>query len=134
MASRTKLTTKGFEQYLERLAQAGRDIDQVSDEALIQGGEILLNGMKTRVPKGETHNLEKSLKVDGPHQDGNFHFVEVGVLDADADTARYGNVQEYSSASTPAHPYIRPTLDGDMAKVRAAMKRVFIAAEIGIER
>lgn len=134
MASRTKLTTKGFEQYLERLAQAGRDIDQVSDEALIQGGEILLNGMKTRVPKGETHNLEKSLKVDGPHQDGNFHFVEVGVIDASADVSRYGNAQEFGTANMAAQPYIRPTLDGDMTKTRAEMKKVFVAAEIGIER
>lgn len=132
MPIKTRLTTKGFAEYLERLQKAGRDIDAVSDQALAQGGEILLGGMKTRVPK-DTHNLENSLKIDGPHQDGSFHYIEVGVIDADDDTARYGNVQEFSSAHTPAQPYVRPTLDGDMAKARAEMRKVFVNAEVGID-
>lgn len=133
MPIKTRLTTKGFAEYLERLQKAGKDIDRVSDQALKAGGEIILTGMKTRVPK-DTHNLENAIKIDGPHQDGNFHYVEVGVIDADADTARYGNVQEFGSAHTPAQPYVRPTLDGDMAKARAEMKRVFVAADVGIEK
>lgn len=132
MPIKTRLTTKGFEAYLERLARAGQDIDRISDQALTQGGEILLNGMKTRVPK-DTHNLENSLIMDGPRQDGNFHFIDVGVIKADADVARYGNVQEFGSSNTAAQPYIRPTFDGDMSKARAEMKKVFIAAEVGIE-
>jgi len=130
---KTRLETKGFSEYLERLAKAGRDIDAVSGEALAAGGEILLNGMVTRVPV-DTHNLQSHLKVDGPHQDGNFHYVEVGLVRADADTARYGNVQEFGSSNTPAQPYIRPTLDGDMSKARAEMKRVFIQADVGIDK
>jgi hypothetical protein len=82
--------------------------------------------MKQRVPK-DTHNLERHLELVGPVQDGNFHYVEVGIpASADANTARYGNVQEYGSARTPAQPYIRPTLDHDMSKARAEMKKVFV--------
>lgn len=127
MAVRAKLETKGFAEYLERIAQAGQDVDQAAAEALQAGGEVLLSGMQRRVPK-DTHNLEQHLVVDGPHQDGNFHYVEVGLSkSADADTARYGNAQEYGTSSMAAQPYIRPTLDTDMAKARRAMRDVFKA-------
>lgn len=132
MPIKSRITTKGFEEYLEKLARAGRDIDHVSDQALQAGGEILLNGMQTRVPK-LTHNLESDLGVDGPHSDGNLHYIDVGLVHADADTARYGNVQEFGSATTAAQPYIRPTLDGDMTKARAEMKKILVAAEMGID-
>jgi len=132
MPIKTRITTQGFSEYLERLAKAGRDIDAVSDEALREGGEILLNGMRTRVPI-DTHNLQQGLAVDGPHQDGNFHYVEVGLVNADAETARYGTAQEYGWSDHAGQPYIRPTLDGDMSKARAEMKKVFVAAEVGID-
>jgi HK97 gp10 family phage protein len=125
MAVRSRLETKGFAEYLEKLAAAGQDIDAVSDEALAAGGEVLLDGMQRRVPK-DTHNLEHHLTVDGPHQDGNFHYVLVGIdKRADADTVRYGNAQEYGTSSMGAQSYIRPTLDSDMGRARAAMRQVF---------
>lgn len=125
MPVRSRITTKGFEEYLERIARAGKDIDQITDQALSTGGEILLDGMLRRVPR-DTENLASKLALMGPFRDGNFHYVEVGLSkEADKDTARYGNVQEYGAADTPAQPYVRPTLDHDFAKARAAMRGVF---------
>jgi HK97 gp10 family phage protein len=122
MTVRVKLETKGLSEYLERIQKAGQDIDRVAGEMLEAGGEILLGGMQRRVPK-DTHNLEHHLDIDGPHQDGNFHYIEVGLVrGTDADTARYGNAQEYGTARTPAQSYIRPTIDHDMTKARKAMK------------
>jgi HK97 gp10 family phage protein len=125
MTTRLKLETKGFAEYLEKIAQAGINVDQAAAGALLAGGEILLDGMKRRVPK-DTHNLEKHLTVDGPHRDGNFHYVVVGLAKStDAVTARYGNAQEYGTSSMGAQPYIRPTLDTDMRRARQAMKESF---------
>ena len=132
MPIKTRLTTQGFSEYLEKVARAGRDIDLVADEALKAGGEILLDGMQRRVPVGtaphDPHpgNLKAHLELMGPVQDGNFHYVDVGLgKGTDADTARYGNVQEFSSATTPAQPYVRPTLDSDMGKAKKAMRAIF---------
>ena len=124
MPIKTRLTTKGFAEYLERLAQAGKNIDAIAGEALLAGGEVLLEGMRRRVPV-DTHNLQNHLKLAGPTQDGNFSYVEVGLVGADAETARYGNVQEFGSSSMAAQPYVRPTMDEDMKKARAKMKEVF---------
>ena len=85
---------------------------------------MLLEGMERRVPK-DTHNLEQHLERTGPEQDGNYVFVFVGLSkNTDADTARYGNAQEYGTSSMTAQPYIRPTLDSDMGAARKAMRKV----------
>jgi len=125
MPIKTRLTTSGFAEYLEKAIQMGLAIDPVTDEALQAGGQILKTGMRERVAK-DTHNLENHIDCSQPQQEGNVHFVEIGLLrDTDPDTARYGNVQEFGSTKMPAHPYVRPTLDSDMGKARAAMRQVF---------
>jgi HK97 gp10 family phage protein len=124
MTVRAKLTTSGFSEYLEKLAQAGKDVDQAAAAALEAGGDVLLEGMERRVPK-DTHNLEQHLERTEPEQDGNYVFVLVGLSkDTDAATARYGNAQEYGTSSMTAQPYIRPTLDSDMSAARKAMRKV----------
>ena len=108
MTTRAKLETKGFAEYLERIVQAGLDVDQVSDQALQAGGEVLLSGMQRRVAK-DTHNLEKHLTVDGPHQDGNFHYIEVGLSKkADAETLVRSHFE--SIPRRPAPPVSVPRL------------------------
>src|SRR4030066_619518 len=123
MTVREKLDTKGFSEYIERIAQAGQDVDQAAAAALAAGGDVLLEGMQRRVPK-DTPNLEQHLERTAPQQDGNYIFVEVGLSKkADAETARYGTAQEYGTSSMAAQPYIRPTLDSDMGKARKVMKK-----------
>lgn len=119
--TRTTLTLKGLEDQLEQVAAAGRDVDAAAQAALQAGGEVLLDGMMRRAPEA-TGNLKRHIVMDGPHQDGNYHYVVVGVVGADAETARYGNAQEYGTKSMPAHSYIRTTMDGDKARARAAMR------------
>lgn len=124
MATWVKLTTKGFDEYLENLARAGHNIDMITAKALQAGGGVLLKGMQRRVPK-DTCNLEKHLVIWGPKQDGNFIYILVGLVNADADTARYGTAQEYGTSSMAAQPYIRPTLDEDKGQAGKAMLVVF---------
>jgi HK97 gp10 family phage protein len=124
MATRVIFSTKEITNYLEDLVNKGKNIDQVVPRALKAGGQILLDGMKRRVRK-DTHNLEDHLDMDGPHQDGNYHFIRVGLSQkTDAETARYGNAQEYGTSSMPAQSYIRATMDHDRGKARKAMLAV----------
>ena len=125
MTTRAKISTKGFEEYLEKLASIGADVDESIQRALIAGAEVAVEGMRRRVPK-DTHNLEKHIQATEVKQNGNFSFVEIGVLNADDETARYGNAQEYGTSSMPAQPYIRPTIAEDREKIRRAMKESLI--------
>lgn len=121
MANKGKLTLNGVDAHLERLAQLGRDVRTDAAEALQAGGEVAQEGMKKRVRK-DTRNLEEHLVVNAPVIDGNFVSVEVGLIGADADTARYGNAQEFGTSSMPGQSYVRATLDNDRSKIRAAIR------------
>lgn len=121
MSTTGKLDLRGLSAYLEDLAQAGQDVDAAAQRALEAGAQPILTQMKIDVPK-DTHNLEGHLDVDGPHREGNFSYVDVGVITDDKETAIYGNVQEYGSSSVEAHPYIRPALKGKRAAAMRAMK------------
>jgi hypothetical protein len=131
MPVRYKLETKGFSEYLEKLARAGKAIDPIADVALTAGGDVLLAGMDRRVPR-DTGNLQAHLERSEPEQDGNFHSVTVGIsADTDADTARYGAAQEYGwGPDHPAQAYIRPAIDEDMKSARGCdeggLYKVFI--------
>ena len=123
MVCRASFTLKGLDEYLEKIAQAGLDVDQAAAHAVVAGGDVLVTGMVKRAPE-KTGNLKRHLQRTKPVLEGNVTFILVGVLDGeylpDAKLATYANVQEYGSAHTPAHPYIRPTFDEDKSKMRAA--------------
>ena len=125
MSTRTIFSTKGFEEYLEKIAQTGDAVDPAAERAVMAGAEVAQAGMQKRVPK-DTHNLEEHIKIKGPQKNGNFVFAEVGVIHekafTDAETARYGNAQEFGSSSMPAQPYVRPTMKRDKSKIRKAEK------------
>jgi len=121
VATSGRLEFSGLANYLEDLAQAGQDVDAAAQRALSKGAEEILPVMQALVPK-DTHNLEGHLSIDGPHQDGNFSYVDIGIIEADKETAIYGNVQEYGSSSAAAQPYIRPALKSRKAAAMRAMK------------
>lgn len=125
MATQTRLSTSGFEEYLEKLARAGADIDAAADKALLKGCEVVQAEMVSLAPK-KTLNLAEHIQIKGPIRDGNVHYAEVGVIHdkkfTDADTARYGNAQEYGSVKNAAHPYIRPGIANSASKGKKAMK------------
>jgi HK97 gp10 family phage protein len=123
MTVRYVFDLKGLSEYLEKIVQAGEDVDEAAARAVTAGGDVLVQGMQGRVAV-LTGNLKEHISRTEPVRDGNYTYIDVGVLDgenlADADTARYGNAQEFGTASMPAHPYIRPAIDEDKSKVRAA--------------
>ena len=111
---------RGIAEYMEQIEAAGGDIMAAATRAVDAGSEVILAGMQRRVPV-LTGNLKNHLgqKIETSGDDVIAH---VGLLDPDADTARYGNVQEYGSASMPAHPYVRPAFDNDATRARRAMR------------
>ena len=121
MPVRATVSTKGLEGLLEALAKKGANLDAVAGQAVQAAGDVMLAEMQGRVPV-DTGNLKDTLAVDGPHQSGNYTYVEVGIpRSADAETVRYGTVQEYGSARTPAKSYIRAAGETKKSAARKAM-------------
>ena len=131
---RVTWSTSGFDEYLEQLDKAGKNVDEVAPQALQAGAEVLLAGMAQRVPR-DTGNLADHLGIYGPFQDVSDHFVYVGLWrgkNVSRELAIYATVMEFGSVHTPARSYIRATLDQDGRKARAAMVAVF-KQELGLE-
>jgi HK97 gp10 family phage protein len=123
MAVHGSLTLKGLDEYLEKLVQAGKDVDKAAANALIAGGDVILAGEQDRVAR-LTGELASKLERTELKQEGNYISVQVGVsINAEDEIARYGNAQEFGTATMPAHPYIRPAFDEDKGKARAAERK-----------
>lgn len=69
MATSAKLTLKGLEEYLEKIAAAGKDVDEAVAKAVLAGAEVLQEGMQMRAPE-RTGNLKNNIRIYGPEQDG----------------------------------------------------------------
>jgi HK97 gp10 family phage protein len=122
MTVRVQWKMDGFGKYLEDIAKAGQNVDAACDRAVSAGGDVILAGMQERVHK-LTGNLEANLECTAPAADGNFHYIEVGMRKGvDADTARYGNAQEYGGSKNPPNSYIRAGFDEKRSAARAAMR------------
>ena len=114
---------KGLDEYIEEIQRTGRDVDAAVARAASQGADVLLNDMQALVPVDEG-DLQGELKVDGPHQDGNRIYIEIGLIDAPKEIAIYGNVQEFGSPSKniPAQSYVRAAWDRMKSKIMQAVK------------
>lgn len=123
MTTKAKFDLRGMSEYLEEIQQAGLDIDAAAQRALEAGGAVLEAEMDRLVPVDQG-DLQNAIVIDGPHQEGNFSYVEVGVVNADVHTAIVGNVQEYGSPSKniKAQPYIRPAIDRKKSAVKNAIR------------
>jgi HK97 gp10 family phage protein len=140
MTCRYQFDLKGMSEYLEEIARAGQNVDAAAAAAVTAGGSVVHAAMLEKVPVGEAPddphpgNLKRHLVLTPAQQDGNFIWVDVGMdLDADADTAIYGNVQEYGSAHNHAQPYIRPSFDNNKRQVRQAEKQTLVEMGVPIE-
>lgn len=120
MAIKAKISTIGFDRAFETIRRAGGSIEAAADRALLAGARVLFVEMKSLVPV-DTHNLEEHIEIGDVDVNGTFRAVEVGLVNADAETARYGAVQEYGSSSVAPQSYIRAAVDGAGKAARRAM-------------
>jgi hypothetical protein len=126
------LKLEGFEEYLEELVKAGKDIDRVAEEGLDKGADVFVAGMQRRAPYGR---IRTRIRKSGMGRDGNKRYIYVGVLrGTEAEDARIANVWEFGGPGKKAgrmhrvitaRPFIRPSLRQDAGKARKAMEDIF---------
>lgn len=122
---------KGLQQMLEDLDELERNqIDAIAVDMLDAGAEVALAGMQKRV-RVKTGKLKGSLKRSEVRRDGNVSVVDIGLLDAPAEVARYGTVHEFGSSSVGAKSYIRATMNEDKGKIYRAMKARMVERGLG---
>ena len=125
MTTRASFDLKGMNKYLEDIQKAGVDIDLAAAGALMEGAEPLHVEMKDLVPF-DTGDLSSHIQIKGPTREGNITFIEVGVINADANTAKKGNAQEYGWISGgkfhKGKSYIRAAIASKKSAVMKAIR------------
>jgi len=110
MPTKVTLTLDGFDQYLEDLVKAGEDIDQVADEALAAGADVLVEGMRRRA--SWSRRIPPFINRSRVMRDGNKHFVYIGVLHGSPlPIARMAATYEFGGRKV-AREYKRKNEDG----------------------
>jgi len=117
--------TWNLDDYLEQLAQAGEDVDDVVTDLLDENsneiGGLLFHNLR-RTSETWTGATAKTLFVDPVKRDGNYIFVELGAKTGIDPAAWY---KEYGTPRQAAEPFLRPTLVFLRRKhLRAMMERV----------
>jgi HK97 gp10 family phage protein len=132
MVTHVTFTMKGFDEYKALLDKTEKEIDNAAYNAVRAGANVLRAGMRRRAPV-KTGRLKNHIRIKLYRVKGH-PYADVGLIHekdfTPADVARYGNVQEYGSADTPAHPFIRPTIAEDAGAARQAMRDSLIASGI----
>ena len=130
----------GLEAYLEKLVQAGRDVDAAAEKAVEAGGQVVFDAMIKDVAV-DTGGLKAHLQKTGKSEmqrSGNFHWIEIGLLDLGRTLAGYGErgkrsgrkqylrewirgiFLEYGTVHMAPRPYVRPAFDQNRSKVKQA--------------
>lgn len=108
MTVRGSFTIKGLDGYLEDLAQAGKDVDQIVSELLTEAAPIaeeLMHENLRRTSETWTGATEETLFSSNVQKDGNYSFIEIGA-DSTRDFASWA--KEYGTVRQVAEPFLRP--------------------------
>lgn len=120
----------GMDDLIRQMDLKAEEIKRLGPTAAKAGGEAALEAMKKTVPKGKgkTHELESSLKIDGP-----YHNVSAGYYcDVHPDgkrasgerNATVGYVLEYGRSNMAARPWMRTAVEMFEADIQDAMAKV----------
>ncbi len=119
-------TIKGLDTWLEDLAKAGQDVDQVVTDVLEEARPVAEERMRTilhNTSEQWTGETAKTLYTTPVQKDGNFIFFEMGANTGDDPSAQY---KEYGRIRQKAEPFLRPSLtELRRSGIKKMLKAVF---------
>lgn len=123
---RGELTFKGLEDWMEQLAEAGKNVDDTVTELLGETQLFIaeeLTGQLKKTSETWTGETAASIDVSGVQQEGNYLFVEATAGGSDAPGAIY---KEYGNQRQAAEPFFRPTFRSHRLKnkLKEGMKAI----------
>ncbi len=98
---------KGLEDWIEEIAKAGEDVDEVVAEALEEVkpevDQRIRENLK-RTSEQWTGETDGTIEVSGPEREGNYTFIEASAGGHDAPQAYY---KEFGTTRQAAEPFLR---------------------------
>jgi len=123
----------GFNEYLEKIQKAGRNIDEVVAEAIEKSIEPILEDISAWAEKHKmTGATMEGVAVSGVQHEGNKTFVQVGIDSNKSENSWHAVFIEYGTPTTPADPGIRTAFSGNKRKVIEMQKDVLTKGGIQV--
>jgi HK97 gp10 family phage protein len=122
MPSRGVFTLSNLEEYLEKIAAAGQDVDQACAEALEEAAPIVTKKMHEDLRASSetwTGATDATIEQAQAQREGNYTFVEITAGGAPAEQAFY---KEFGTARQAAEPFFRPSFTNRRHLWRNALK------------
>lgn len=120
-----RLDVSGVEDYLARVAAAGRSVDEAVKMALKESAEPIRNDIENWAKKHErTGTTLTGVDLADPKQYGNEIVVQVGVDDVKSPGAWHSTFVEYGTPTQPADPGIRTAFEKNKSKVKKIQRDV----------
>lgn len=131
-----KVDIKMPDEFLKKISRLGSDFDDVADEVLQAGGEVVLRkvrsslasvvGKGTKEESRSTGQLVASLGLSPSrlNKDGN-HDVKIGFAEPRSDgesNAKLANILEYGKHGQPAKPFLKPAKTASKAECISVME------------
>ena len=134
-----KANMKLPDDFLEKLSRLGNRTDEICEEMLKAGGEVVLSKAKSNlssvVGQGikyksrSTGELESALGLSDVRLDKNGNYnIKIGFAESRKDgssNAKLANIIEYGKSGQVAKPFMKPAKNSSKAKCLEVMKATF---------
>ncbi|WP_379135986.1 HK97-gp10 family putative phage morphogenesis protein [Paenibacillus sp. sgz500958] len=119
------LDVSGVEDYLARVAAAGRSVDDAVKKALTESAAPIQADISKWAEKHKlTGTTLAGVDVADPQQFGNKIVVQVGIDDTKSPGAWHSTFVEYGTPTQPADPGIRMAFEKNKSKVKKIQREV----------
>lgn len=114
-------TVEGIEELIASFERIGKDMDSVSNAALKEGGQVIVDESKNILSAGNhrvTGNLIEGLSISGVKGGKDGKYVEAGITKGDKSHIYYGKFLEWGTFKMPAYPYLAPAFESKKSEVQ----------------
>lgn len=115
------ISVDGIEELIASFERMGRDVDRVANEALKEGGQVIVDESKNILSAGNhrvTGNLIEGLSVSGVKGGKDGKYVEAGITKGDNSPIYYGKFLEWGTFKMPAYPFLAPAFESKKSEVQ----------------
>ena len=134
-----KANMKLPDDFLEKLSRLGNRTDEICEEMLKAGGEVVLSkaksnlssvvGQGTKYKTRSTGELESALGLSDVRLDKNGNYnIKIGFAESRKDgssNAKLANIIEYGKSGQAAKPFLKPAKNSSKTKYIEVMKATF---------
>ena len=129
-----KFQVTGLDEYLKKIAQVGKNVDEAVERAITESSPIILKEIKAWAQKHKlTGETLEGVTISNVQRSGSYIFVEIGINTEQAQNAWHAVFVEYGSPTQPADPGIRNAFLDNRLRVIKIQKKVLAEEGIPIE-